>query len=318
MSEPSAPRALALDIGATKLAAAVVEGAGAMTGWITDATRVDEGPDAVVGRLLALGAEALAGGAVDAVGISCGGPLDARRGVLLGPLHLPGWDRVPIADLAAARFGVPARLLNDGSAGAWGEFRAGAGRGTGSLVHLTVSSGLGGGAVVGGRLLAGAAGNGGEPGHVVVRRDGRRCVCGRLGCAEAYVAGVQLAARAREAVAAGEPTALADVRHPSARDVLRLADGDPVAGRIWADAVDALAAVVVDLVNVLEPELVVLGGGVASAAGERLLGPVRAAIDSEAMPAVRRVVRVGRAALGDAAPAIGAGLFALDRWEEAA
>jgi glucokinase len=247
----------------------------------------------------------------EAVGIACGGPLDTRSGVLLGPLHLPGWDHVEIVRVAEARFGVPAVLANDASAGAWGEFRAGAAKDAGSELYLTVSSGLGGGAVLDGRLLVGATTNGGEFGHVCVRPGGRRCTCGRLGCAEAYVAGTQLVQRAKEALAAGRTSALADEADLDARAIVRLAASDGLARELWADALDCLGQVVTDLVNVLEPEVVVLDGGLTHE--DALVDGVRDRVGREAMTPIRRVVRIERAALGGTAPAVGAGLLALER-----
>lgn len=308
----TARSALALDIGATKLAAALVDDAGRADGWASIPTRVEEGPDAILERLFDLGSAVLGGAVPDVVGVSCGGPLDPERGLLLGPLHLPGWDHVPVVERATARFGVPATLLNDASAGAWGEFRTGAARDASSLVYLTVSSGVGGGAVLDGRLLTGASGNGGEFGHLVVRPGGRRCRCGRLGCMEAYAAGTQMASRAVEAIGGGRPSRLGDLDRPTAEDVARLRDEDDLAGEIWTEGVDALAQAVTDLVNVLEPAVVVLGGGLVRT-GEALLGPVRERVAAEAMAPIRAVVRVVPAALGDAAPAVGAGLWALER-----
>ena len=304
-------QALALDIGATKLAVALVAADGDVLGIDRTPTLRDEGPAAVLERLFDLADRVRAGAPITAVGIACGGPLDARSGVLLGPLHLPGWDHVDIVRLVEERFGVPALLVNDASAGAWGEFRAGAARGAGSEVYLTVSSGLGGGAVLDGRLLAGATTNGGEFGHVCVRPGGRRCTCGRLGCAEAYVAGTQLVERAREAMAAGRGSALAEVPDLDAAAIVRLATDDALAGELWADALACLAQVVTDLVNVLEPEVVVLDGGLTHV--EALVDAVRAAVRADAVAPVRRVVRIERAALGGTAPAVGTGLLALER-----
>ena len=310
------PRALALDIGATKLGVALVGADGEPVGWRTTPTGRDDGPDAVIARLLDLADGLLAEhGGAQVAGISCGGPLDAQEGLLLGPLHLPGWDRVPIVRLAEERFGLRAHLLNDASAGAWGEFRHGAAQGSSSALYLTVSSGMGGGAVVDGRLLMGASGNGGEPGHVLVRAGGRRCLCGRLGCAEAYVAGTQMAARAREALEGGRVSALGDLDRPTARDIVRLAGTDDLAREIWTDAVDALASAVVTLTNVLEPRTVVIGGGL-TGAGERLLGPVRTAVAEQAMAPIARITTVVLAALGAPVCAVGIGAWALERLEE--
>lgn len=302
--------ALALDIGATKLAVALVEADGGIRRIDRTPTRRDDGPDAVLDRLFALADRVLDGVAPSAVGIACGGPLDARTGALIAPLHLPGWDHIEIVRLAEERFGAPAVLANDASAGAWGEFRAGAARDAGSEVYLTVSSGLGGGAVLGGRLLVGATTNGGEFGHVCVRPGGRRCTCGRLGCAEAYVAGTQLVERALEAMAAGRASALAAVQDLDAAAIVRLAATDDLARELWADALECLGQVVTDLVNVLEPEVVVLDGGLTSE--DAVIAAVRTAVEADAIAPIRRVVRVERAALGGAAPAVGAGLLALE------
>lgn len=302
--------ALALDIGATKLAVALVDADGGIRRIDRTPTLRDDGPDAVLDRLFALADRVLDGVQPDAVGIACGGPLDTRAGVLLGPLHLPGWDHVEIVRLAEERFGAPAVLANDASAGAWGEFRAGAAKGAGWQVYLTVSSGLGGGAVLDGRLLVGATTNGGEFGHVCVRPGGRRCTCGRLGCAEAYVAGTQLVERARGAMSAGRASALAGVQDLDAAAIVRFAADDDLARELWADALDCLGQVVTDLVNVLEPEVVVLDGGLTRE--DALVDAVRRAVAADAIAPIRGVVRVERAALGGTAPAVGAGLLALE------
>jgi glucokinase len=308
---PDAAPALALDIGATKLAVALVAADGSVQRVERIPTRRDDGPEAVLDRLLALADEVLRDDRPAAAGIACGGPLDARAGVLLGPLHLPGWDHVEIVRLVEDRFGVPAVLANDASAGAWGEHRAGAAAGTGSAVYLTVSSGLGGGAVLDGRLLVGSTTNGGELGHVCVRPGGRRCTCGRLGCAEAYVAGTQLVERVREAVAAGRGTALDPGPALDAETVVAAASSDPLADELWSEALACLGQLVTDLANVLEPDVVVLDGGLSHAAG--LLDTVRTAVELNAIAPLRRAVRVEPAALGGTAPLVGAGLLALER-----
>jgi glucokinase len=305
-------RALALDIGATKLAVALVDEHGAVVRTERTPTCREDGPDAVIARLLDLAERVRGDDRVAATGIACGGPLDAHAGVLLGPLHLPGWDRVEIVRIAEERLAAPALLVNDASAGAWGEFCAGAAADAASAVYLTVSSGLGGGAVLDGRLLAGATTNGGELGHVCVRPGGRRCTCGRLGCAEAYAAGTQLVERVREALAEGRTSALADAPALDAEAVLRAAaEGDDLAGELWTEALACLGQLATDLVNVFEPEAVVLDGGLGRL--DDVLDAVRHAVELNAMAPIRRAVRVQRAALDGAAPAVGAALLALER-----
>ncbi|MBF8189320.1 ROK family protein [Nonomuraea sp. K274] len=313
--EQDLPPVLSLDIGGTKLAAGVVTGDGRIHGWQVTPTRREEGPRQVLARLFDLGRKAVADAGepeVAAVGISCGGPLDTATGVLGCPPHLPGWIDVPVGALAAEAFGVPSALENDATAAALGEFRYGAGRGTRTMLYLTVSTGVGGGSVIGGRLHRGAAGNGGELGHVMVRPGGRRCTCGRHGCLEAYASGTAIAERAREALATGRPSSLAAVGNPTAEDVSRAVEsGDGLAREIWDETTWALGTAITDLVNVFEPELVVLGGGV-TRSGALLLDPVAVAVARDAMPPAARTARIVLAELGAGVCVVGAGAVAHD------
>jgi glucokinase len=314
-----APRpVLALDIGGTKLAVAVVTEDGAVHGLQVEPTRRDEGPDVILPRLFALGARARHAARqeglpdIGAVGISCGGPLDAPAGVLVHPLHLPGWIDVPIVAEAERAFGVPAVLENDATAAALGEYRYGSGVGTATMLYLTISTGVGGGAVINGTLHRGAAGNGGEYGHIQVRPGGRRCLCGRDGCLEAYASGTNIAVRAAEALASGRGSVLRALPEVRAEDVsAAAAEGDPLARELWDDTCALLAAAITDLVNILEPDRVVLGGGV-TRAGDALLVPVRDAVLRDAMPPAASAVTVSLAQLGDVVCVVGAGALALD------
>lgn len=306
---------LALDIGGTKLAAGVVTADGGTHGVLIEPTRRDDGWRVITDRLFELGRRAIeqAGrGPVAAVGISCGGPLDSATGVLVSPPHLPGWLDVPIGPLATAEYGVPFVLQNDATAGAVAEYRFGAGRGTGTMLYLTVSTGIGGGAVIDGTLHLGSAGNGAEFGHLTVLRGGRLCSCGRHGCIEAYASGTSIAERAREAVGSGASSTLAGLATITAADVARAAAaGDALAAAVWDETVDLLGAAVTDLVNVFEPDLVVLGGGV-TRSGAMLLEPIRTLVAREAMPPAAKAATVELAALGDLVCVVGAGTLAHD------
>ena len=313
MSEP----VLALDIGGTKLAVAVVTADGGVHGRIVEPTHPASGPDTILARLWNLGRRAIADAvgagipAPAAVGIGCGGPLDRHRGVLVRPLHLPGWIEVPIVALASEAFGLPTALDNDGSAAARGEHHFGRGRGTSDMLYLTLSTGVGGGAVVGGALLRGASGNAAEFGHVSVATPGRACSCGRSGCLEAYASGTSIADRAVEALAAGRASSLAGAAVTSAAVIEAARTGDALAQEIWDETLTLLARGVTDLVNVFEPELVVLGGGV-TRSGEALLAPLRDAVARDALgPAAR--ARIELAALGDDVGLLGAAAVAFDR-----
>lgn len=300
---------LAFDIGGTKLAVGVVDAEGVSHSFLVEPTRAEEGPARGLARLWELGRRAVAESGLEwadvvAAGICAGGPLDAARGVLVAPLHMPGWVDVEIAALAEHEFERPAFLENDATAAAAGEHRYGAGAGTRHMVYLTVSTGVGGGVVVDGRLYRGAGGNGSELGHVTVDCNGRTCRgCGRKGCLEAYVSGTSIAERAREAGLAGA----------TAEEVAAgAAAGDAVARAIWDATVDALACGLTSIVNVFEPELVVLGGGV-TRAGEQLLGPVRERVHAEAMTPYGRSIPLVRSALGDRVGVVGAAAIAYER-----
>lgn len=315
--EPESPPVVALDIGGTKLAVGVLSADGALASFLVEPTRREEGPDRTLRRLFDMGHRALAEAgipedSIGGVGISCGGPLDASTGVLLCPPHLPGWIGVPAGPLASQEFGVPAVLANDATAGAWGEYRFGAGRGARSLVYLTVSTGMGGGAVLEGRLHRGAAGNGGEFGHIMARLGGRLCTCGRYGCIEAYASGTAIAERAAEALVGGRASSLSGLAEITAKDVAAAAATDAVAREVWDETTELLGVAVTDLVNVFEPDLVILGGGV-TRAGAMLLDPVAASVATQAMGPARTAARVVLSGLGDAVCVVGAGALALDR-----
>ena len=316
-----ADHVLALDVGGTKLAAGVVRGDGSVRSRLVEPADRDRGPDDMIRRHLALGRRAveaadLAAGDISAVGIACGGPLDPERGVILGPLHLPGWVDVPLAAIVEDAFGVPAAVDNDATAGAVAEWRFGVGRDRDvrSLVYLTISTGIGGGLVLDGRPYRGAAGNAGELGHLTIDIDGDPCACGRRGCLEAYASGTNIARRAREALAAGEPSSLRALSSVSAQEVAVAAGvGDALAGRIWAETTRMLGSAVATILDVFNPDLVVLGGGVTNA-GDSLLSPVRATALREAMGPAAGSADIVLATLGEELGVVAAASVALDRF----
>ncbi|MFI7675744.1 ROK family protein [Actinophytocola sp. NPDC049390] len=312
----TAPGVLALDIGGTKLAAGLVDATGRVRSFLVAPT--PDGPGPALDVLFALGRKAVADAGADwpevaAVGIGCGGPLDADRGVLLSPPHLPGWVDVPVTALAAAAFGRPVALDNDGTAAAEAEHRFGAGVGTSQMVYLTLSTGVGGGAVLDGQVYRGATGNGAELGHVVVDWRGRACRgCGGRGCLEAYVSGTSIAERARELL--DDRSSLSALDSLTAAEVAAHASaGDALASRVWRETIDALGTGLTSIVNMLEPELVVLGGGV-TRSGDALIVPARDAVRAAAMTPGGRSVRVERAALGDRVGVVGAAAVAMRRF----
>lgn len=316
---------LALDIGGTKLAAGVVGRSGEVLSFVRTPTKVTEGPEAVIKRLLVLGRQALdqAGRTrkeTAAVGIGCGGPLDPVTGHVQGPPGLPGWDDVPIVDLVTTEYGRPSFLENDATAAVLGEHRYGPWGDVRHMLYLTISTGVGGGLILDGRLHRGAAGNGGEFGHVIIDWNGRVCGCGQRGCVEAYASGSSIARRAAETLAAtertGEFSSMRGLPEVTAETVsTHAAWGDPLAGRVWDETTAALGRALAVMINVVEPQLVILGGGV-TRAGDALLLPVRHAALSQAMRPAGAAARVELSSHGDTVGVVGAAASAFCHLDE--
>lgn len=308
---------LAIDIGGTKLAAGVVDAGGRILARGEVPTIAAEGPTRVLERIVGLGKDLLGRSevSVDAVrriGVGCAGPVDRLAGLVLNPPNLPGWTRVALADHLQQAFGLPVILENDANAAALGEFRHGAGKGTRSLVYLTVSTGIGGGIVLDGKIWHGLKDAAGEIGHMTIAPDGPLCGCGNYGCLEAIASGPSIARRAREALAGGRPTRLRGVPSLTAADVVRLArEGDEVACEVWEETVRYLSLGVAAAITILAPERVVIGGGVTEA-GEFLFEPLRREVRSRVKLVPMESIPILPAALGRDVGILGAAAVALD------
>lgn len=243
----------------------------------------------------------------DAVGISCGGPLDEKAGLILSPPNLPGWDRIPIVELVQARLHVPAFLCNDANACALAEWQHGAGRGTRSMAFLTFGTGLGAGLILDGRLYRGARGMAGEVGHVRMTPHGP-VGYGKAGSFEGYCSGAGIAALARtyaaRAIARGEAVAFTDGSAASlaavtAKDVADAArSGDATARRVFRKSAEKLGEGLAILVDVLAPEAIVIGS-IYARCEDLLADGARRALRREAIGISADAVRILPAALGE-------------------
>ncbi|MFB7340891.1 ROK family protein [Streptomyces hydrogenans] len=298
---------IALDVGGTAMKAALTGLDGTPLYEERRGTGRERGPEAVVESVLrfaedlsVLGRERL-GTAAEAVGLAVPGIVDAGRGVAVHAVNL-GWREVPLRELLGRRLGgVPVALGHDVRAGGLAEGRLGAGRGTGRFLYVALGTGIAGAIGIDGRVEAGSHGRAGEIGHVVVRPGGPACGCGGRGCLET-LASADAVGRAWSA-ASGDPDA------DAADCAGAVESGDPVALRVWQEAVDALAEGLVAAVTVLDPRVLILGGGLAEA-GDTLLAPLRAAVAERLT--FQRLPALVPAALGDAAGCLGAGLLARD------
>lgn len=296
---------LCLDIGGTKIAVGLADSEGALVHTAIRPTPPGGSAEQVWDVVDGLIAEALAaaGGTVRAVGIASAGPIDLPRGTV-APINIPGWRGFPLQDrVAAAVPGVPVRLGGDGVCMALGEHWHGAGRGAGFLLAMVVSTGVGGGLVLGGAPYTGRSGNAGHVGHVVVEDNGEQCACGGRGCVETVAAGPRLVRWARAHGWSAPPTA-------DARDLATAAAaGDDVALRAFKRGATGLAAMIASVAAVCDLDLVVIGGGVAKS-GRLLFDPLRAALDNYVGLDFLAGLRVVPAELGGDAGLVGAARLA--------
>jgi glucokinase len=243
------------------------------------------------------------GTAVDRIGVGFGGPVDFERGVVLLSHHVEGWEGVPLRAELEASFSVPVVVDNDANAGTLGEWKFGAGRGFADLLYVNIGTGIGGGAVSGGRLVRGSRNLAGEIGHATVVRDGPPCTCGRRGCLESCASGDALARRGSEALG----------RAVSGKDVFTLAgNGDPLAQLVLRDVIEDLAHGIGTAVGLLNPAIVIIGGGLSEAPEPLFLEPLRRAIPRYCLPDAARDLRVEAAEMRYDAGVIGAVALALD------
>ncbi len=307
---------IGIDLGATKISTALVDATGKIIARDYRETRAVEGQKAVVERMLdaarrVMGEADSAPSQVTAVGVCSPGPIDTRTRVVTAPPNLPGWKNVPLGQLIEEALGVTAFLENDANAAALGEHRFGAGRGVQDMIYVTASTGIGGGLILNGQLYSGTTGAAGEIGHITVLPWGPYCGCGNRGCLEALASGTAIAREGREMVRRGVPTLIAELaaghlERVTAKLVAGAADqGDIAAQEILAEAMAYLGVGMANLVNLFNPELIVIGGGLTNM-GEGLFGPVRRAIERRAFPAAARAVKVVPAELGDDVGVLGA------------
>ncbi len=276
-------------------------------------TPTEQGPQAIVDACRAAAREARHAAAPDVtreiagIGLSSPGPVDPVRGLVVEPPNLgPEFRDIALARALSESEDLPAFLDRDTNVAALGEQAFGAAQGFDDFIYLTVSTGVGGSIVTGGEILHGPDGFAGELGHVVVEMDGPRCGCGGLGHVEAIAAGVALAREARALVASDRSPYLAEqariIGGPDELSAKEVAEGalagDPACVQVMGRARRALAAACIGYVNAFNPHLIVIGGSIAEAEGERLLQPIREAITSEAFKIVGAKVSVVPAALG--------------------
>lgn len=301
---------LGLDVGNSRLSVALVT----RDGRPLALTRADTPPRAedAVERLLGLARETLDQAAETplAVGVGFGGPVDLASGRLRGSFLSSGWEGLPLAEVIAQGLGLPAWLANDADAGGLAEALFGAGRDADSVLYVNVGTGIGGAVVLGGRLHTGATSSAGEIGHFIVIPRGPECECGKRGCAQALASGTAIARRTQELLAeSAEPSELRDAQITGRAVGEAARRGDALARRVVGEAAGWLGIAIANAAHLLDPERIVMGGGVAEM-GETFLGPLRASYRANIFGPPRGT-RIVSADLGYDAGVIGAAAVAM-------
>ncbi len=313
---------IGVDLGGTNIVVGVLPmdgGDGEVLALRTVTTEAQRGAKFVVDRIVGLINEvreeilSRSGGAPEdfaGVGIGSPGPVDRATGTVINTPNL-GWRNFPLRDLIANGVGLPATLDNDANCATYGEWWLGAGRNVDTLVGLTLGTGIGGGIVLNGEIFHGVSDAAGEIGHMTIDSTGRKCKCGNYGCLEAYASGPAIAARAVEGLEAGTESLLpalvsGRLENVTAATVYEaVVLGDPYANEVMRDTAKILGAGVANIINVLNPEMVVIAGGV-TRAGDQLFVPLRAEVRRRAFKSAEERCQIVSGKLPGTAGVIGA------------
>ena len=286
-------------------------------------TLADEGPQAVINRILSaidhlLSQSNIESSELGSISIAAAGVIDVDRGVITLSPNLPGWYDIPLRDIVRERYGVNTFLINDASAAALGEHHFGAGKGVDNLIYLTVSTGIGGGIIINGRLYTGLCGSAGEIGHMTIDINGPKCNCGNIGCLETLASGTAVAKEAIRRISQGEKSSITEIvdgeiENITAEEVsLAAQGGDSLASEVILKAANYLGVGMVNLVNIFNPEMIIVGGGMAKM-GDLLLNPARQVVRERAFSLSAQAVCIVPAQLGDDAGVLGAAIFAFQQ-----
>jgi len=314
---PAMSHTVAVDVGGTQLRVAVY-GPDSITPIHQKRIPTRSTHNTAIERLIDLIASVWPGQkSVESIGIAVPGPTDPKLGVIYAAPNIPGWKNLPLRQILEERFGVPVYLGNDANLAALGEWRFGAGQGHHNLVYLTISTGIGGGVISEDRLLLGESGLAAELGHITLIPDGPLCSCGLPGHLEAYASGTAIARFVREELAKGRSSMLALQPPPSAKEIDEAASqGDPLAIEAFALAGRFLGYGIANFLQIFNPSIVILGGGV-SRCGPNWWEPMQDALRRSVISeAYLQSLTIRLAALGDEAGLLGALALARDGQRE--
>ena len=306
---------IGVDLGGTKISTAISTIEGNILANVVLPTKAEEGEVAVLGRIIQSIDEVIVGSStsideVEAIGIGSPGPLDAKKGIIITTPNLPFKDYTLVQPLKE-KYNIPVYLDNDANAAAIGEYMFGAGKGKESIIYFTVSTGVGGGAVLDGKVYRGHTSNALEIGHTTVDPNGPRCNCGNLGCLEAMSSGTAIAKKGKEAVSTNVETSLKKYDTITSYEVFKEAEaGDEVAKDIIDNALTYLGIGVANAIATFDPEMIIIGGGV-SKAGDIVFDTVKKVVNKRCFKSMAESCEIVPAGLGSDAGVVGAVALAI-------
>lgn len=309
---------IGVDIGGTNVKIALIDEKGTIAYSNSVPTRAEMGYEYTIQNIINTIKDSLKESNNDisnigGIGFGLPGQIDSVNGIVRLLPNIPGWVEVPLAKIVKDEFNVPVKLDNDVRVATLGELNYGAGKGCQNLICLTVGTGVGSGIVLNGQLVRGASMTAGEIGHVIVERNnGEICGCGATGCLEAYASGPSVVKMAKDYIAGGKSTKFKEIAAGNEITPYMVYEaakqGDAVAKRIFTIVGEYLGVALVSVVNLLNPEKIIVGGGVGQA-GDLILEPIREAIKKRCIPTSAAAVEIVPAQLGESAGVVGASLL---------
>ncbi len=308
---------IGVDVGGTNVKVALVDKTGSIVYSDTVPTRAEMGYEYTISNIIKaikdlMKDSKVAKENIDGIGFGFPGQIDCDNGIVRLAPNIPGWVNIPIADIVSNEFGIPVKVDNDVRCAALAELNFGAGKGAKNMICITVGTGIGSGLILNGKLVRGASNAAGELGHIKLQMEGGPiCGCGDTGCLEAFASGPAIVALAEEYIKGGKSTKYRELANPDITPYIvaeSAKQGDVVAKKIFEIVGNYIGIGLASVVNLLNPEKVVIGGGVADA-GDLLFTPIKEALKKRAMPIQGAAVEIVHAELGNTAGVIGASLL---------
>lgn len=308
---------IGVDVGGTNVKVALVDKTGSIVYSDTVPTRAEMGYEYTISNIIKaiqdlMKESKVSKESIEGIGFGFPGQIDCDNGIVRLAPNIPGWVNIPIAEIVSKEFGIPVKVDNDVRCAALAELNYGAGKGAKNMICITVGTGIGSGIIMNGKLVRGASNAAGELGHIKLQMEGGPiCGCGDTGCLEAFASGPAIVALAEEYIKGGKSTKYRELANPDITPYIvaeAAKQGDVVAKKIFEIVGGYIGIGLASVVNLLNPEKVVIGGGVADA-GDLLFNPIKKTLSERTMPIQGAAVEIVHAELGNTAGVIGASLL---------